>query len=165
MYDSIAFASADSLGHKSAAALIADDDRHFAAISASLARSIADGSTRLDAARKAEADMGQEVMERDFEVHRLAGRLRSLRRYGLDLCLGHTLGADGQTYRYIGRTGLLDEAGNELLIDWRSPAAEPFFGAAGECSHPPLQRQGLGRCTNPLRGRGAGGGGEVERQA
>ncbi|MGB2951726.1 MAG: RNA polymerase recycling motor ATPase HelR [Rhodococcus sp. (in: high G+C Gram-positive bacteria)] len=129
MYDSIAFASADSLGHKSAAALIADDDRHFAAISASLARSIADVSTRLDAARKAEADMGQEVMERDFEVHRLAGRLRSLRRYGLDLCLGHTLGADGQTYRYIGRTGLLDEAGNELLIDWRSPAAEPFFGA------------------------------------
>ena len=129
MYDSIAFASADSLGPKSAAALIADDDRHFAAISASLARSIADVSARLDAARKAEADMGQEVMERDFEVHRLAGRLRSLRRYGLDLCLGHTLSADGRTYRYIGRTGLLDEAGNELLIDWRSPAAEPFFGA------------------------------------
>ena len=30
---------------------------------------------------------------------------------------------------YIGRLGLTDGAGDRLLIDWRSPAAEPFFGA------------------------------------
>ena len=30
---------------------------------------------------------------------------------------------------YIGRLGLRDSAGRQLLIDWRSPAAEPFFGA------------------------------------
>jgi len=30
---------------------------------------------------------------------------------------------------YIGRLGLTDRAGRRLLIDWRSPAAEPFFGA------------------------------------
>jgi hypothetical protein len=30
---------------------------------------------------------------------------------------------------YVGRLGLRDSAGRQLLIDWRSPAAEPFFGA------------------------------------
>jgi hypothetical protein len=30
---------------------------------------------------------------------------------------------------YIGRLGLTDKAGRRLLVDWRSPAAEPFFGA------------------------------------
>ncbi len=30
---------------------------------------------------------------------------------------------------YVGRLGLTDSAGRRLLVDWRSPAAEPFFGA------------------------------------
>ena len=30
---------------------------------------------------------------------------------------------------YVGRLGLTDRAGRRLLVDWRSPAAEPFFGA------------------------------------
>jgi hypothetical protein len=30
---------------------------------------------------------------------------------------------------YIGRLGLTDSAGRRLLVDWRAPAAEPFFGA------------------------------------
>ena len=30
---------------------------------------------------------------------------------------------------YIGRLGLTDRAGRRLLVDWRSPVAEPFFGA------------------------------------
>ena len=30
---------------------------------------------------------------------------------------------------YVGRLGLADSAGRRLLLDWRSPAAEPFFGA------------------------------------
>jgi DNA helicase IV len=30
---------------------------------------------------------------------------------------------------YIGRVGLTDSAGRRLLIDWRAPAAEPFFAA------------------------------------
>ena len=28
-------------------------------------------------------------MDRDEEIHRLTARLRALRRFGLDLCLGH----------------------------------------------------------------------------
>lgn len=68
-------------------------------------------------------------MERDFEIHRLGGRLRSLRRYGVDLCLGRVVTTDADEPVYIGRLGLLGTAGEQLLVDWRSPAAEPFFGA------------------------------------
>ena len=64
-----------------------------------------------------------------MEIHRLTARLRVLRRFGLDLCLGRIVSADNPEPVYIGRLGLTDSAGRRLLIDWRSPAAEPFFGA------------------------------------
>ena len=62
-------------------------------------------------------------------MHRLTARLRTLRRFGLDLCLGRMVAADGSEPVYVGRLGLTDRAGRRLLLDWRSPAAEPFFGA------------------------------------
>jgi DNA helicase IV len=68
-------------------------------------------------------------MDRDMEIHRLTARLRTLRRFGLDLCLGHIIHADNPEPVYIGRLGLTDSTGRRLLLDWRSPAAEPFFGA------------------------------------
>ena len=37
--------------------------------------------------------------------------------------------ADSDEPVYIGRLGLTDSDGRRLLVDWRSPAAEPFFGA------------------------------------
>ncbi len=95
----------------------------------SLEQSIADLSERLDVARKAPGGSGQEALDRDQEVHRLTARLRALRRFGLDLCLGHMVGADDREPVYVGRLGLTDTEGRRLLIDWRSPAAEPFFGA------------------------------------
>jgi DNA helicase IV len=64
-----------------------------------------------------------------MEIHRLTARLRALRRFGLDLCLGRMVAADNREPVYVGRLGLRDSAGHRLLIDWRSPAAEPFFGA------------------------------------
>lgn len=110
-------------------ALIACDEQHFAAIAESLERSVADLSARVDAARREPGGTGQEAMDRDMEIHRLTARLRALRRYGLDLCLGHIVSADDPEPVYIGRLGLTDGAGRRLLLDWRSPAAEPFFGA------------------------------------
>jgi DNA helicase IV len=68
-------------------------------------------------------------MDRDLEIHRLTGRLRVLRRFGLDLCLGRIVGMDDSEPVYVGRLGLTDSSGRRLLLDWRSPAAEPFFGA------------------------------------
>ncbi len=124
-----AFDLPDHLAAKADPALIADDEQHFAAIAESLEQSIADLSDRLDAERKAPGGIGQEAMDRDMEIHRLTARLRALRRFGLDLCLGHIVRADNPEPVYIGRLGLTDSAGRRLLLDWRSPAAEPFFGA------------------------------------
>jgi len=109
-------------------ALIAADERHFAAIEDTLEQSIAELSGRLDAERKAPGGIGQEALDRDMEVHRLTARLRTLRRFGLDLCLGRIVTTDGEP-AYVGRLGLTDSGGRRLLLDWRSPAAEPFFGA------------------------------------
>ena len=126
---SSAFDLPDRLSFKADPSLIAGDERHFAAIATTLEQSIADLADRLDAARKAPGGIGQEAMDRDLEVHRLTARLRTLRRFGLDLCLGRIVSADDLEPVYVGRLGLTDRAGRRLLLDWRSPAAEPFFGA------------------------------------
>ena len=115
--------------HKAEPALIDADDEHFAAIAWSLAESQADLSDRIDAARMEPGGIGREAMDRDLEVHRLTARLRTLRRFGLDLCLGRIVKEDDPEPVYVGRLGLTDKDGRRLLLDWRSPAAEPFFGA------------------------------------
>ncbi|MFF5587359.1 RNA polymerase recycling motor ATPase HelR [Streptomyces hygroscopicus] len=117
------------LSPKADPALIARDERQFAAIAESLEQTTAELSDRLDAERKAPGGVGRQAMDRDAEIHRLTARLRTLRRFGVDLCLGHMVGADDPEPVYIGRLGLTDSDGRRLLLDWRSPAAEPFFGA------------------------------------
>ncbi|MBB3675156.1 RNA polymerase recycling motor ATPase HelR [Modestobacter versicolor] len=124
-----AFDLPDHLAAKADPALVAGDEQHFAAIAQTLAESIADLTDRLDAERRAPGGTGQAALDRDLEVHRLAARLRTLRRFGLDLCLGRIVAADGAEPVYVGRLGLTDRTGRRLLLDWRSPAAEPFFGA------------------------------------
>ncbi|WP_329335788.1 AAA family ATPase [Streptomyces sp. NBC_01352] len=119
----------DHLSPKADPALITGDEQHFAAIAECLEQTIAELSDSLDAQRRAPGGMGRQAMDRDTEIHRLTARLRALRRFGLDLCLGHMVGADDPEPVYIGRLGLTDSAGRRLLLDWRSPAAEPFFGA------------------------------------
>jgi hypothetical protein len=124
-----AFDLPDRLSRKADPALIAGDEQHFAAIADSLEQSIADLSGRLDAELRAPGGIGQKAMDRDTEVHRLTARLRVLRRFGLDLCLGRMVSTGHPEPVYVGRLGLTDRAGRRLLVDWRSPAAEPFFGA------------------------------------
>ncbi|MCX5144860.1 MULTISPECIES: RNA polymerase recycling motor ATPase HelR [unclassified Streptomyces] len=124
-----AFGLPDRLSPKAEPKLIAGDEEHFAAIATCLEESVAELSERLDAERRAPGGMGRQAMDRDIEIHRLTARLRTLRRFGLDLCLGHMVGADGSEPVYVGRLGLTDSSGRRLLLDWRSPAAEPFFGA------------------------------------
>ena len=124
-----AFNLPERLAAKADPALIASDELHFAAIAESLEQSIAELSDRLEAERRAPGGIGQEAMDRDMDIHRLTARLRALRRFGLDLCLGRIVGADDPEPVYVGRLGLTDSTGRRLLLDWRSPAAEPFFGA------------------------------------
>ncbi|HYK33761.1 MAG TPA: AAA family ATPase, partial [Streptosporangiaceae bacterium] len=124
-----AFDLPDNLAAKADPALIAGDEQQFADIAESLEQSISDLSGRIEAERKAPGGIGQAAMDRDMEIHRLTARLRTLRRFGLDLCLGRMVGADSSEPVYVGRLGLRDNVGRQLLVDWRSPAAEPFFGA------------------------------------
>ncbi|MFJ3642331.1 RNA polymerase recycling motor ATPase HelR [Streptomyces sp. NPDC090108] len=119
----------DRLSAKADPGLIAADEEHFAAVAESLAQRISELSGLLAAERRAPGGAGRQALDRDAEIHRLTARLRTLRRFGLDLCLGRMVGADSPEPVYIGRLGLTDSAGRRLLLDWRSPAAEPFFGA------------------------------------
>jgi hypothetical protein len=119
----------DHLVAKADPALIAGDEQHLAAVAESLAQQIADLSDQLDAQRKAPGGKGRAALDRDLEIHRLTASLRVLRRFGLDVCLGRMVSADSAEPVYIGRVGLTDRAGRRLLVDWRTPAAEPFFAA------------------------------------
>jgi hypothetical protein len=123
------FDLSEHLRAKADPALIARDEEHFAAVATCLAHSVAEISERLAAARLAPGGSGQVALDRDQEVHRLTARLRTLRRFGLDLCLGHVVREDDPEPTYVGRLGLRDSEGRQLLVDWRSPAAEPFFAA------------------------------------
>ncbi|BAU87007.1 helicase [Streptomyces laurentii] len=123
------FALSDQLSPKADPALIADDERHFAAVASCLDETVAGVSDQLDILRKAPGGAGREALERDQEIHRLSARLRTLRRFGLDLCLGRMVAEDGSDPVYVGRIGLTDSTGRRLLLDWRAPAAEPFFAA------------------------------------
>ncbi len=124
-----AFNLPDRLAAKADPVLISTDEQQFAAIAHSLQQSVADLSRRLDIERRRPSGLGQETIQRDAEIRRLTARLHALRRFGLDLCLGRMVFADGRDPVYVGRLGLTHDDGRDLLIDWRSPAAEPFFGA------------------------------------
>jgi hypothetical protein len=120
----------DRLAAKSDPALIAYDERHFTAVTESLEQSIAELSGRLEEELRAPGGRSQQALvDRDIQIQRLATRLRVLHRFGVDLCLGHMVTAGEADPVYVGRLGLTDSAGRQLLVDWRSPAAEPFFAA------------------------------------
>jgi len=126
---SSAFDLPEHLVAKAAPTLISRDEQHFHELSATLERSIADLTRRLETALRAQVRVGREAMDRDEEIERIERRLSTLRRFGLDLCLGRMIASDDPEPVYVGRLGLTDLEGRRLLLDWRSPAAEPFFGA------------------------------------
>ncbi len=77
------------------------------------------------------ADQGgtyQARLERDALVTRYRDRLAQLWAAESGLCFGRLDLADG-TRRYVGRLGLADDDREPLLVDWRAPAARPFYQA------------------------------------
>ncbi len=72
----------------------------------------------------------QALTERDAAAAMYTDRLGALRAAEHGLAFGRLDGEDGERH-YVGRIGLLDES-NEyepLLMDWRAPAARPFYTA------------------------------------
>lgn len=139
--DTAPFDLPDALAAKTAPDLIDSDVAHFRAIATSLEHSIADLEAQLADTRRSPARHGTAALERDQEVHRLTARLRALHRYDLDLCLGRVVHADSEQPTYVGRLGLADRDGSRLLVDWRSPAAEPFFAATHAHPHGLVSRR------------------------
>lgn len=129
-----AFNLPEHLAAKGDPALVARDEQQFATVTETLGRTVADLTERLAAVRRSPGRSGQVAVERDAEIHRLASRVRGLERRGPDICLGRTVPAGDGDPVYVGRHGLTDEAGRQLVVDWRSPAAEPFF--ASTPAHP-----------------------------
>lgn len=123
------FALPARLSAKTTEPLIGADERFFAGLAAGLDRVVADLERRRDEVRRRPGGAGTAALERDQEVHRLTEQLARHRRFGIDLCLGRMVPADGSPPVYLGRFGLRSPDGGRLLTDWRSPAAEPFFAA------------------------------------
>src|SRR5215213_2002449 len=70
----------------------------------------------------------QARVDRDAFVARHSSRLAQLAAAEHGLCFGRLDRSDG-SHLYIGRMGLLDDDREPLLVDWRAPAAQPFYRA------------------------------------
>ncbi|MFC5289897.1 RNA polymerase recycling motor ATPase HelR [Actinokineospora guangxiensis] len=82
--------------------------------------------------QKALGDDGGTPMERDSRVRALAKQVRRLDVADSGLCFGRLDELEGGR-RYVGRIGLFDEEKDyePALLDWRAPAARPFYTATG----------------------------------
>ena len=83
---------------------------------------------RLAELRMQRVPQGGALLQRDLEIHALSQQLNRLSRLGTEICLGRFDLRDGSKV-YVGRIGVRDDDGRQLLVDWRTTAAAPFFAA------------------------------------
>ncbi|MEV0005752.1 AAA family ATPase [Micromonospora sp. NPDC050980] len=83
---------------------------------------------RLDEELRRTGGTQQARSQRDATVAMYADQVEQFSAVESGLCFGRLDGDDGAT-RYIGRIGIFDTAGDydPLLMDWRAPAARPFY--------------------------------------
>jgi DNA helicase IV len=86
---------------------------------------------RLTEALASPAVTPQAVGEREAAVRLHTQRLTAIDAADSGLCFGRLDRRDADVPRYVGRIGLFAEDGGEepLLVDWRAPAAQPFYAA------------------------------------
>ncbi|MER7079659.1 DNA helicase IV [Saccharopolyspora kobensis] len=82
--------------------------------------------------RTALRDHGGTAVERDVDVRALAREAKRLDVADNGLCFGRLDSISGER-SHIGRIGIFDEDDDyePLLLDWRAPAARPFYTATG----------------------------------
>lgn len=80
------------------------------------------------AARRDQTRHAQALFERDSTIAHASRRLASLDIAKDRLIVGRLDLADGSRL-YVGRLAVADEHGDPLVVDWRAPAAEPFYRA------------------------------------
>lgn len=83
--------------------------------------------------------------EREANSVAYARRLGQLNSVESGLCFGRIdLSGRGETLtHHIGRIGLRDDARESLLVDWRAPAARPFYAASPSAPGEVLRRRHL----------------------
>ena len=100
---------------------------------------------------------GTGLYERDVFAFQAARRLAVLAAEQEGLVFGRLDRTDGEV-RYVGRIGVRDADYEPLVIDWRAPAAEPFYRATPSDPMEVIRRRVL-HC------RGRSGGGNRRRPA
>ena len=105
-----------------------EDRRHIALLYDRFDAERIAAERELAAAQRASGSSPGERALREAAVRAQAARLARLRAGGDGLCFGRIDAADG-TRTYVGRIGLLDDDLEPLLVDWRAPAARPFYTA------------------------------------
>ena len=90
------------------------------------------------AARGNDSTNRQALFERDSAIAHASRHLAALDIAKDRLLVGRLDFEDG-TCLYIGRLAVMDEEGDPLVVDWRAPAAEPFYRAL------PNERMGVVR--------------------
>src|SRR5688572_7014448 len=120
----------------------------------------AEGMARGQTDRRGTGDPREEEMaglfERDALVFTASRRRASLQHQHEGLVFGRLdleHGGDGRPsereVRYVGRLGVRDDDYEPLVIDWRAPAAAPFYRATPVDPHGVLRRRVL-RCEGEL---------------
>jgi DNA helicase IV len=97
---------------------------------------------RLERALGQEGGTRQARLDRDALVARHADRLAALAAAEHGLCFGRLDRRDGARL-YVGRLGLLDDEREPLLVDWRAPAAQPFYRATAAAPDGVVRRRHL----------------------
>jgi DNA helicase IV len=99
-------------------------------------------TARLAAVLRTAGGTNQARVEREDVHRRLAERLGQLNAAERGLCFGRLDMRDGER-RYIGRIGLHDDSADPepVLIDWRAPAARPFYVATAVSPHDVRRRR------------------------
>jgi DNA helicase IV len=110
-----------------------EDRRHIALLYDRFDAERAAAQRELLTAQRASGSSPGERALRETAVRVQTARLGRLRAGGDGLCFGRTDAVDG-TRMFVGRLGLLDDDLEPLLIDWRAPAARPFYTATA--AHP-----------------------------
>lgn len=129
-------AEADNVG-----AEIASEQRYVDRVYARLEQAKKDAAAA-EAAGYSIAKVGNfgALVERDAMVYHQARRRRLLDAEHEGLVFGR-LDMSGGEVRYVGRLGLRDDEAHSLVIDWRAPAAAPFYRATAADSMQVIRRR------------------------
>ena len=106
-----------------------DEQRHLDEAYATLDDKLVQTSAALDGTDRSHISHAQNRLENEAMQQELASRLGALEAAERRLCFGRLDRTDGESL-YVGRIGLRDMDSQILQIDWRAPAAAPFYQAS-----------------------------------